>query len=50
MVPVMRPFAKGKKKAKEFTVTCYHCHQVGHMRRDCPERLNRDDGNGVGAT
>ena len=20
-------------------MTCYHCHQLGHMRRDCPQRL-----------
>ena len=20
-------------------MTCHHCHQLGHMRRDCPQRL-----------
>ena len=32
------------------TWVCHACHELGHIRRDCPKRLNRQDLNAAGTS
>ena len=42
--PFQRPVSKGQGRSKQTkAVSCYHCHQPGHIRRLCPELVDGDE-------